>query len=107
VLRAVKIWPGKGTGRGKVGATDNLDGSWRPSAFAILRRTKKRNCRSYKETDQESKKEIAALKALDNRKPIQAQAAPTVRLKVPKRRSLVVATKWDNAHGARGMGHRR
>jgi hypothetical protein len=35
-----------------------------------------------------------------------AQAAPTVRLKVPMRRRgadcLVVATKWGNAHGAKG-----
>ena len=41
----------------------------------------------------------------------QAQAAPTVRLKVPMRRRgadcLVVATKWGNAHGAKGVGHRR
>src|SRR5215469_700459 len=48
---------------------------------------------------------------LDDRKPIQAQAAPTVRLKVPMRRRgadcLVVATKWGNAHGAKGVGHRR
>jgi hypothetical protein len=40
-----------------------------------------------------------------------AQAAPTVRLKVPMRRRgadcLVVATKWGNAHGAKGVGHRR
>src|SRR5260370_41704985 len=27
VLRAVKVWPGKGRGRGKVGATANLDSS--------------------------------------------------------------------------------
>src|SRR5260370_38279527 len=35
-----------------------------------------------------------------------AQAAPTVRLKVPMRRRgadcLVVATKWGNAHGPKG-----
>src|SRR5499425_1493949 len=40
-----------------------------------------------------------------------AQATPTVRLKVPMRRRgadcLVVATKWGNAHGAKGVGHRR
>jgi hypothetical protein len=40
-----------------------------------------------------------------------AQAAPTVRLKVPMRRRgadcLVVAMKWGNAHGAKGVGHRR
>src|SRR5712691_13404081 len=36
-----------------------------------------------------------------------AQAAPTVRLKVPMRRRgadcLVVATKWGKAHGAKGV----
>jgi len=40
-----------------------------------------------------------------------AQATPTVRLKVPMRRRgadcLVVATKWGNADGAKGVGHRR
>src|SRR5258708_886789 len=40
-----------------------------------------------------------------------AQAAPTVRLKVQMGRRgadcLVVATKWGNAHGAKGVGHRR
>src|SRR5215831_4618456 len=40
-----------------------------------------------------------------------AQAAPTVRLKVPMRRRgadcLVVAMKWGNAHGVKGVGHRR
>src|SRR5258708_16421288 len=40
-----------------------------------------------------------------------AQAAPTVRLKVPMRRRgadcLVVATKRGNARGAKGAGHRR
>jgi len=38
---------------------------------------------------------------------IQTQAAPTVRLKVPMRREgadcLVVATKWANARGAKGV----
>ena len=40
-----------------------------------------------------------------------AQVAPTVRLKVPMCRRgadcLVVAMKWGNAHGAKGVGHRR
>ena len=40
-----------------------------------------------------------------------AQAAPTARLKVPMRRRgadcLVVVMKWGNAHGAKGVGHRR
>src|SRR5258708_5201703 len=39
-----------------------------------------------------------------------AQAAPTVRLKVPMRRGgadcFVVAMKRGNAHGAKGAGHR-
>src|SRR5215813_12584701 len=42
--------------------------------------------------------------------PIQAQAAPTARLKVPMRRRgadcLVVALKRGNARGAKGAGHR-
>src|SRR6266498_5997717 len=40
-----------------------------------------------------------------------AQAAPTARPKVPMRRRgadcPVVATKWGNARGAKGAGHRR
>ena len=101
-------------GRGKVGATANLDSSCARRLLpycgsgrrnGIPDRTKKPIKKARK---QESK--IAALKPLDNRKPIQAQAAPTVRLKVPMRRRgadcLVVATKWGNAHGARGS-HRR
>jgi hypothetical protein len=75
VLRAVKVWPGKGRGRGKVGATANLDRLLRASAFAILRvGAKKRDSRSNKETrSRKQEREIAALKKpLDNEKPIQA-----------------------------------
>jgi len=40
-----------------------------------------------------------------------AQVATTTRPKVPMHRTgadcLVVATKWGNAHGAKGVGHRR
>jgi hypothetical protein len=72
VLRAVKVWPGKGRGRGKVGATANLDsscarrlcnaaGRGEETGFQIEQRN-----RSRKE-----EREIAALKPLDNEKPIQ------------------------------------
>ena len=52
VLEAVKVWPGKGGVRRKVGASANLDSSC-ARRFAILRvGAKKRNSRSNKETDQ-------------------------------------------------------
>jgi hypothetical protein len=52
VLEAVKVWPGKGGVRRKVGAPANLDSSC-ARRFAILRvGAKKRNSRSNKETDQ-------------------------------------------------------
>jgi hypothetical protein len=55
VLEAVKVWPGKGGVRRKVGATANLDSPAR-AGFAILRvGAKKRDSRSNKETDQERK----------------------------------------------------
>ena len=54
VLEAVKVWPGKGGVRRKVGAPANLDSSC-ARRFAILRvGAKKRNSRSNKETDQDN-----------------------------------------------------
>jgi hypothetical protein len=54
VLEAVKVWPGKGGVRRKVGASANLDSSC-ARRFAILRvGAKKRNSRSNKETDQDN-----------------------------------------------------
>src|SRR5258706_1717852 len=72
VLRAVKVWPGKGRGRGKVGATANLDsscarrlcntaGRGEETGFQIEQRNRSRK----------QEREIAALKPLDNEKPIQ------------------------------------
>src|SRR6266403_1638122 len=72
-LRAVKVWPGKGRGRGKVGATANLDsscarrlcntaGRGEETGFQIEQRNRSRK----------QEREIAALKPLDNEKPIQA-----------------------------------
>ena len=69
------------------------------AGFAILRvGTKKRDSRSNKETDQESKKERSPLRnRLTTKAPYKAQAAPTARLKVPMRRRgadcLVVVMK--------------
>jgi len=54
VLEAVKVWPGKGGVRRKVGASANLDSSC-ARRFAILRvGAKKPNSRSNKETDQDN-----------------------------------------------------
>jgi hypothetical protein len=72
VLRAVKVWPGKGRGRGKVGATANLDsscarrlcntaGRGEETGFQIEQRNRSRK----------QEREIAALKPLDNKDPIQ------------------------------------
>ena len=56
VLGAVKVWPGKRRARGKVGATANLDSSCARRLCNSAGRMKKRDSRSNKETDQESKK---------------------------------------------------
>jgi hypothetical protein len=75
VLEAVKVWPGKGTVRRKVGATANLDSSCarRPcntagrgeeTGFQVEQRN-----RSIKR-----ERKIAALKPLDNKDPIQGGA---------------------------------
>ena len=72
VLRAVKVWPGKGRGRGKVGATANLDsscarrlcntaGRGEETGFQVEQRNRSRK----------QEREIAALKPLDNKDPIQ------------------------------------
>ena len=72
VLRAVKVWPGKGRAHGKVGATANLDsscarrlcntaGRGEETGFQVEQRN-----RSRKE-----ERKIAALKPLDNKSPIQ------------------------------------
>jgi len=76
VLEAVKVWPGKGTVRRKVGATANLDSSCarRPcntagrgeeTGFQVEQRN-----RSIKR-----ERKIAALKPLDNKDPIQGGPA--------------------------------
>ena len=76
VLRAVKVWPGKGRAHGKVGATANLDsscarrlcntaGRGEETGFQVEQRN-----RSRKEERKEERK-IAALKPLDNKSPIQ------------------------------------
>jgi hypothetical protein len=55
VLGAVKVWPGKGRARGKLVRRPTLTAPAR-AGFAIVRvGTKKRDSRSNKETDQESK----------------------------------------------------
>ena len=80
VLRAVKVWPGKGRGRGKVGATANLDsscarrlcntaGRGEETGFQIEQRNRSRK--------QEARK--IALKPLDNKSPIQGLARPETR----------------------------
>ncbi len=72
VLRAVKVWPGKGRARGKVGATANLDsscarrlcntaGRGEETGFQVEQRNRSRK----------QEREIAALKPLDNKDPIQ------------------------------------
>src|SRR6516225_10918039 len=68
VLEAVKVWPGKGGVRRKVGRRSPLTAPAR-AGFTILRvGTKKRGPRSNKKTDQER---CAALKPLDKKGPIQ------------------------------------
>jgi hypothetical protein len=73
VLEAVKVWPGKGGVRRKVGASANLDsscarrlcntaGRGEETGFQIEQRNRSRK----------QEREIAALKPLDNEKPIQA-----------------------------------
>jgi len=75
VLRAVKVWPGKGRARGKVGATANLDsscarrlcntaGRGEETGFQVEQRNRSRK----------QEREIAALKPLDNKDPIQGHS---------------------------------
>jgi hypothetical protein len=72
VLEAVKVWPSKGRARGKVGATANLDsscarrlcntaGRGEETGFQVEQRNRSRK----------QEREIAALKPLDNKDPIQ------------------------------------
>ena len=72
VLRAVKVWPGKGRVCGKVGATANLDsscarrlcntaGRGEETGFQVEQRNRSRK----------QERKIAALKPLDNKSPIQ------------------------------------
>src|SRR5215470_4464630 len=72
VLRAVKVWPGKGRARGKVSATANLDsscarrlcntaGRGEETGFQVEQRNRSRK----------QEREIAALKPLDNKDPVQ------------------------------------
>ena len=54
VLEAVKVWPGKGGVRRKVGASANLDSSCARRLCNLRVGAKKRNSRSNKETDQDN-----------------------------------------------------
>ena len=58
-----------------------------------------------------AEKEIAVLKPLDNKKPIQGTSGETARPKVPMHRRgadcFAVAMKRGNGRGAKGAGHRR
>ena len=54
VLEAVKVWPGKGGVRRKVGASANLDSSCARRLSILRVGAKKRNSRSNKETDQDN-----------------------------------------------------
>ena len=54
VLEAVKVWPGKGGVRRKVGASANLDSSCARRFAILLVGAKKPNSRSNKETDQDN-----------------------------------------------------
>src|SRR5271155_5906221 len=72
VLEAVKVWPGKGTVRRKVGATANLDSS----CARRLRNTAGRGEETGLQVEQrnrsiEQESKIGARKPLDNKDPIQ------------------------------------
>ncbi len=75
MLEAVKVWPSKGRARGKVGATANLDsscarrlcntaGRGEETGFQVEQRNRSRK----------QEREIAALKPLDNKDPIQGHS---------------------------------
>ena len=82
VLEAVKVWPGKGGVRRKVGRRPPLTAPAR-AGFTILRvGTKKRGPRSNKKTDQER---CAALKPLDKKGPIQGCRSATPALSSSKK----------------------
>ena len=100
VLRAVKVWPGKGRARGKVGATANLDsscarrlcntaGRGEETGFQVEQRNRSRK----------QEREIAALKPLDNKDPIQG-TQPVLVLHVEAwRRSCLSRTEYCRRHG--------
>ena len=72
VLRAVKVWPGKGGARGKVGATANLDSSCARQRCNTAGRGEETGFQvEQRNRSRKKEKEIAALKLLDNKEPIQ------------------------------------
>jgi hypothetical protein len=72
VLRAVKVWPGKGKARGKVGATANLDSSCARQLCNTAGRGEETGFQvEQRNRSRKQEKEIAALKPLDNKEPIQ------------------------------------
>jgi hypothetical protein len=78
VLRAVKVWPGKGKARGKVGATANLDSSCARQLCNTAGRGEETGFQvEQRNRSRKQEKEIAALKPLDNKEPIQGARATT------------------------------
>jgi len=111
VLEAVKVWPSKGRARGKVGATANLDsscarrlcntaGRGEETGFQVEQRNRSRK----------QEREIAALKPLDNKDPIQGTSGSNREAEstdAPERGGLPRSSKKrGNARGAKGAGHR-
>ena len=68
VLRAVKVWPGKGGACGKVGATANLDSSCARRLCNIAGRGEETG---FQIEQRNRSRKIAALKPLDKKDPIQ------------------------------------
>ena len=68
VLRAVKVWPGKGGAYGNVGATANLDSS---CARRLCNTAGRGEETGFQIEQRNQSRKIAALKSLDNKGPIQ------------------------------------
>ena len=72
VLGAVKVWPGKGRARGKVGATANLDSSCARRLCNTAGRDEETGFQvEQRNRSRKQERKIAALKPLDNKSPIQ------------------------------------
>ena len=72
VLRAVKVWPGKCRARGKVGATANRDSSCARRLCNTVGRGEETGFQiEQRNRTRKQEREIAALKPLDNKNPIQ------------------------------------